>query len=207
MRLIIKILVILLFGMTTTQAQVYRCIDSQGHTVYQSTQCPDYSTSTEIPIMEKPSGPSGGLRESERALLNEIRERELEQIRRQPQRQTASPSAVKRCNGFNIVSVLPFERLIGSGSVADTSVSVDIDKIQCATVQLTVTGLDGRLRDSAQDLIKERVSGVLANNTERPARSVRLRSDTPRRLSSRDELSANVCFGASDHAVMEVKCR
>ena len=158
--------------------------------------------------MEKPSGPSGGLRESERALLNEIRERQLEQIRRQRERQTESLSTVKRCDGFDIVGMLPFEHLMGSGNVSDSGYAVvNIDKIQCATVQLTVTGLDGRLRDSAQALIRGRMAGMLANNTERPATSVTLRSDTPRRLSFRDELSANVCFGASNHAVIEVKCR
>jgi len=91
---IIAILLTTCCSISVVYADVYRCVQDNGHISYQQIRC--HQNSKPLPLNHRRSGWTA-LRSGERALLNSYRKKDAAQKRRQPDANRESDKQAKAC--------------------------------------------------------------------------------------------------------------
>ena len=213
----------LLAGMTTVvDAQVYKCF-KDGEIIYQEAPCDGSGQLMDIPLQSEqpeplPDEPAAGiLPEADEQRRDGLSDEEVNQIvdalqervyTEEEALQEAGPLA--SCRGIAIYDVLTYDvggqtfvrRWPYGGYYRKRYVSSG--RVQCASLEVQLTGYYGNLFGGMGDRFTSRFIAVFADGTERVADSI---SDLPEgRVDTTARYRIDLCFGPSEIPIDYVTC-
>ena len=214
----------LLAGMTTVvDAQVYKCF-KDGEIIYQEAPCDGSGQLMDIPLQSEqpeplPDEPAADtLPEADKQRRDGLSDEEVNQIvdalqeRVYSEEEEAVPEAgpLASCRGIEIFDVLTYDvggqtfvrRWPYGGYYRKRYVSSG--RVQCASLEVQLTGYYGNLFGSMGDRFTSRFIAVFADGTARVADSI---SSLPEgRVDTTARYRIDLCFGPSEIPIEYVTC-
>lgn len=194
-------------------AEVYKCTQADGRTVYRQSPCDEISAP--LDLKNTPASViGGGLRESEKQLLEGLKQEETAPppgpVPVDPVSQTRERPFHAQCGDIEIVSFNPYSKTVFEPLQRDLlggRIDYGANKMQCARVLLELPGYRGRLNQSntaeeiARRLYAQFDDGSAARGEEGSV------AEGDNRFVDDKVYSGNFCFGISRRPIVDIRCR